>query len=91
VCRHIGALITVWLEVRILPGPPGSPTLGEISWLLPNGPELAGSAARVRVSAETNDTEQAFSAELSLVSEFRFPATDIPQVEAGSTIALTEG
>ena len=36
-------------------------TLGEISWLLPNGPELAGSAARVRVSAETNDTEQAFS------------------------------
>jgi len=52
---------------------------------------LAGSAARVRVSAETNDTEQAFSAELSLVSEFRFPATDTPQVEAGSTIALTEG
>ena len=51
-------------------------TLGEISWLLPNGHELADSAARVRVSAETNDTEQAFSAELSLGSEFRFPATD---------------
>ena len=43
---------------------------------LPNGPELAGSAARVRVSAETNDTEQAFSAELSLGSEFRFPITE---------------
>ena len=69
----------VWLEVRILPAPPGSSTLGEISWLLPNGPELAGSAARVRVSAETNDTEQAFSAELSLGSEFRFPATDTPR------------
>jgi hypothetical protein len=49
--------------------------LAEISWLLPTGPTLAGSAARVRVSAETNDTEQAFSAELSLGSEFRFPAT----------------
>jgi len=40
---------------------------------------LAGAAARVRVSAETNDTEQAFSAELSLGSEFRFPATDTPR------------
>ena len=65
-----------WLVVRILPTPPRSPTLGEISWLLPNGPELAGAAARVRVSAETNDTEQAFSAELSLGSEFRFPITE---------------
>ena len=58
------------------PGPTRQPTLGEISWLLPNGPELAGSALGFEVSAETNDTEQAFSAELSLSSEFHFPATD---------------
>jgi hypothetical protein len=45
----------------------------EISWLLPNGPELAGSAVRVPVSAETDDGYRALSAELSLGLESRFP------------------
>jgi hypothetical protein len=58
------------------PGPTRQSNVRRDFLLLPNGPELGGSAARVRVSAETNDTEQAFSAELSLGSEFRFPATD---------------
>ena len=62
----------------LLPGPPGSPTLGEISWLLPNGPELAGSAARVRVSAETNNRHRQILAELSPPSEF-------PETETVST------
>ena len=47
----------------------------EISWLLSNGPTLAGSAVRVPVSTETDDGHRAVSAELSLGSEFRFPAT----------------
>jgi len=53
---RVGAsLITVWLEVRILPAPPRSLALSEISCLLPNGPELAGSAVRILVSTETDD------------------------------------
>ena len=47
------------------PGPPRSLSFAEISSRLANSRELAGSAARVRVSAATNDSEQAFSAELS--------------------------
>jgi hypothetical protein len=68
----------VWLEVRVLPAPPRSLSFAEISSRLANSRELAGSAARVRVSAETNYSEQAFSTELSLGSEFRFPALKIP-------------
>jgi hypothetical protein len=65
----------VWLEVRILPGPPRSHPLDEISWLLPNGPELAGSAVRILVSAETNDGHRAVLADLSLAQKSRFPET----------------
>jgi hypothetical protein len=43
-------VIIVWWAVRILSGPPPSHPLDEISWLLPNGPELAGSAVRILVS-----------------------------------------
>ena len=71
-------LITVWLEVRILPGPPGSLALSEISRLLPNCPELAGSAVRAPVSAETVDGSRAVLAELSLAQESRFPETKDP-------------
>ena len=35
-------LITVWLEVRVLPGPPRSRTLLEISWIAPKCPRFAG-------------------------------------------------
>jgi hypothetical protein len=34
--------ITVWLEVRVLPAPPRSPTQTEISRFIVNSPELAG-------------------------------------------------
>jgi hypothetical protein len=50
-------------------------TLDEISWLLPNGPELAGSAISVPVSAETNDGHRRVLAELSLASQSCFPET----------------
>jgi hypothetical protein len=35
-------LIIVWLEVRVLPAPPRSPTQTEISRFIVNSPELAG-------------------------------------------------
>jgi hypothetical protein len=73
--RQNQPLITVWLEVRILPSPPRSHPLDEISRLLPNGAELAGSAIRVPVSAETNDRPRRVLAELSLAQESRFPET----------------
>jgi hypothetical protein len=56
--------------------PPRSRTFAEISRRLVNSRELAGSAGRVGVSAETNDGQEAFSAELSLAPEFGFPATE---------------
>jgi len=34
--------IMVWLEVRILSGPPGSPSFAEISWRRANSPGLVG-------------------------------------------------
>jgi hypothetical protein len=65
----------VWLEVRILPAPPRSLALAEISWRLPNSRELAGSAVPVPVSAETNDGCRSVLTELSLALESRFPET----------------
>jgi hypothetical protein len=47
--------------------------LAEISWLLPNGPELAAPAVRILASAETNDAHRRVLAELSLASQSRFP------------------
>ena len=38
-----GSLITVWLEVRVLPGPPRTLSNCEISRRRPKGPQLAGS------------------------------------------------
>jgi hypothetical protein len=49
--------------------------------LLPDGVELAGSAVRVPVSAETNDGHRRILAELSLASQSRFPETDTAQAE----------
>ena len=46
-------LITVWLEVRVLPGPPRSLSNLQFSWRRPRSPQLAGSCACVSVSAET--------------------------------------
>src|SRR6516225_10486733 len=39
--RMQGRLIIVWLEVRVLPGPPRSPAQTEISRFSANSPELA--------------------------------------------------
>src|SRR4030081_2400889 len=46
-------LITVWLEVRVLPGPPRTLPNREISRRRPRSPQLAGSCGCVSVSAET--------------------------------------
>jgi hypothetical protein len=58
-------LITFWLQVRILPGPPRSPANLEISWQPPNGPQLGGFAVGGSVSAETNSVHEGISGELS--------------------------
>ena len=79
----------VLLEVRILPAPPRSHPLGEISRLLPNGPELAGSAVSVPVSAETDDGHRAILAALSLASEFGFPERRSSQVRVGHHLSWT--
>src|SRR4051794_5209081 len=70
-------------------GPPRSPTLDEISWRLPNGPELAGSASGVPVSAETNDGYRAVLAELSLALQSRFPETDTARAETLVRLKVT--
>jgi methylase of polypeptide subunit release factors len=48
-------LITAWLQVRVLPGPPRIPALAEISWLRTNSAGLAGSR-RVRAAPEIDYT-----------------------------------
>jgi hypothetical protein len=66
-----------WRLVRDrLRPPPPSHKFAEISPRLADSRELAGSACCVGVSAETNDGQEAFSAELSLAPEFGFPATE---------------
>src|SRR3981081_3694450 len=49
-------LITVWLEVRILPGPPRSLSNRKISQRLVKGPQLAGFDVGVLASAEMTKT-----------------------------------
>jgi hypothetical protein len=43
-----GSLITIWLEVRILPGPPRSPIRTGVSWSLANSAHFAGVSAGSR-------------------------------------------
>src|SRR5262245_3230698 len=66
-------LITVWLEVRILPGPPGSPRFAEISRRLANSPELAGFRAAARSLQSANWISVPVSVLLSLGLEITFP------------------
>ena len=70
-----GNLLLRQVRCRLQP-PPRIRPLPEISPRQSNSRELAGSAGRVGVSAETNDGQEAFSAELSLAPEFGFPATE---------------
>jgi hypothetical protein len=57
--RHFGhfasqELIIVWLQVRVLPGPPRSPAQTEISQFNANRPELAAICARI-LSLQSTD------------------------------------
>jgi hypothetical protein len=68
------SLITVWSEVRILPGPPPSPTVPVVSWRRANSAETAGFARWKLVSGPVLDGETPVCAALSLLGKFRFPA-----------------
>jgi hypothetical protein len=67
-------LITVWLEVRVLPGPPPSPTVPVVSWRRANSAGTAGFARWKLVSGPVLDGETPVCAALSLLGKFRFPA-----------------
>jgi hypothetical protein len=71
--KEWASFITVWFEVRVLPGPPRILANAEISWQPPNGPQLAGIAAGGSVSAETNSVHEGISGELSLALGIPFP------------------
>jgi hypothetical protein len=84
-------LITVWLEVRILPGPPGSPAFAEISRRLMNTPELAGFREAARSLQLANWISVPVSVLLSLGLEVSFPGNgdrerQRPGSNAGSPI-----
>jgi hypothetical protein len=76
VSDKVTPLITVWLEVRVLPGPPRTLSNLGISRFAPKGPELAGCAVGAVVSAETNSGVEEISAELSLALKSGCPATE---------------
>jgi hypothetical protein len=65
--------ITVWLEVRILPGPPGSRPIAEISWRLANSPELAGLSCSRLVSGQVHLSLRRHFGPLSLALKNTFP------------------
>ena len=84
-------LITVWLEVRVLRGPPHILANAEISWQPPNGPQLAGIAAGGSVSAETNSVHEGISGELSLALGIPFPGNgDRRQQETRSNVSTVQ-
>ena len=66
-------LITVWLEVRVLPSPPRSLPNREISQRLPTSPQLAGFSGCVWVSAETVSGLNAILGVVSLGRGISFP------------------
>ena len=66
-------LITVWLEVRVLPSPPRSLPNREISQRLPTSPQLAGFCGCVWVSAETVSGLNAILGVVSLGRGISFP------------------
>src|SRR2546430_14848420 len=66
----------VWLEVRILSGPPRSRLLPEISSRCTKGPELTGICATVRSQRRHRYSRQVVSAHFSLAPKSRFPETE---------------
>ena len=84
-------LITVWLEVRVLPGPPRTLSNREISLRLPKGPQLAGSDVGVSVSVETISGQEAILGELSLALGIPFPGNgDRCQQRRGSNVSTVQ-
>jgi hypothetical protein len=70
-------LITVCLEVRILPGPPRSLSNRKISLRLAKGPQLAGFDVGGPVSAETFSRPEPILGHLSLRGGIPFPGRTI--------------
>jgi len=70
-------LITVWLEVRILPGPPRSLSNRKISLRLAKGPQLAGFDVGGSVSAETFSRPEPILGHLSLRGGIPFPGRTV--------------
>ncbi len=67
-----GSLITVWLEVRVLPGPPRTPPFEEISWRLAHSPRLAGFVTPFRSPKRRSNHNSVFSRALSPDAKSRF-------------------
>src|SRR5262249_15199771 len=66
--------ITGWLEVRVLPGPPRSPTLTEISRGLTNTPRFCGGAGPAcSLCREEGPLQRQFGAFRLWQSKNRFP------------------
>src|SRR2546430_13744609 len=63
----------VWLEVRILSGPPRSRLLPEISSRCTKGPELTGICATVRSQRRHHYSRQVIAAHSSLAPKSSFP------------------
>ena len=74
--KERASLITVWFEVRVLPGPPRIPKRTECSGDSSNSPPIGGVLCLPSVSAETNSANEGISGELSLASESGCPATE---------------
>src|SRR5262249_47132342 len=73
-CRPLQALfITVWLEVRVLPAPPRSPTLTEISRSLTNTRGFAGRRAGLQSLQGRRTASEAVRGLLSLAIQKPFP------------------
>src|SRR5262245_35793315 len=68
-----GSLITVWLQVRVLPGPPRTLQNLTFSCLVANFPPLAGILGFVLVSTETGSSREAFSGDAVSGPEKPFP------------------
>ena len=66
--------LRAWHAVRVLSGPPPSPTVPVVSWRRANSAETAGFARWKLVSGPVLDGETPVCAALSLLGKFRFPA-----------------
>jgi hypothetical protein len=84
--RPVRWRLRAWHAVRILSGPPLSPTFAEISRRLANRPQLAGFAARPPSLSALIWIWKAVSPPYSLASKSRFPETETAAAETGSTI-----